>query len=133
MKVIKTEEFASPERKKDHFTKHVNNKSGEFFPSKFKSAERYEEAADRLAAMSVSTSDINSKDNIVGFVEQKDNDKFIVKYNKTTRELVVYQPSKRRAPKTGNLIRTFYWAHPDRYKRLFDDFYVGEINDYDII
>ena len=129
MKVIKTEEFASPERKKDHFVRHVNNKSGEFFPSKFKSAERYEEAADRLAATPVNTSDLNSQDDVVGFIEFKEGRESYVKYNKKTRELVVYVPSKAKAPKTGNLILTFYWAHPDKYNRLFDDFYLKEIND----
>ena len=123
MKVKKNEEFASPERKNDHYAKHVNTKSGEFFPSKFKSAER----SDRLAAMPVYTSDFNSPDDIVGFVEFKDDRESIVKYNKVTRELVIYVPSRNKAPKTGNLILTFYWAHPDRYNRLFDNFYLREI------
>lgn len=126
----RNEEFASPERRKAHFDKHVTGRrTDEFQPGTYLSSFAYESAADKLAATPVKTSDVNSKDNIVGFVEFKDNEECYVKYNKNDRALVVYVPSKSRAPKTGNLIKTYYKAHKDKYNELFDNFYLREIND----
>lgn len=127
-KAQKTEEFASPERRIAHDKKHRKDSSNEFPTNMFKSSYDYERAADALAATPVKTSDVESKDNVVGFIEKRDGEEYIVKYDKSKKALVVYQPSKARAPKTGNLIRTFYKADKDKYNKLFDNFYVSEIN-----
>lgn len=127
-KIKNNEEFASPERRKAHDRKHRKDSSNEFPTNMFKSSYDYERAADELAVTPVKTSDVNSKDNVVGFIEKRDGEEFYVKYDKAKQALVIYQPSKTRAPKTGNLIRTFYKASKNKYNNLFDNFYVSEIN-----
>ena len=129
MKVIKTnEEFASPERRKAHFEKHVTNRrSNEFPEGTYSSSFSYERAADELAARQVHTSDVNSKDRYVGFVEKyKDGEELYVKYDKSTGALVVYKPTSR--ARTGNLIKTYYKVSgKDKYNVLFDHGYEREI------
>ena len=126
-KIGTNEEFASPERRVAHDRKHRKDSSNEFPTNMFKSSYEYERAADKLAATPVKTSDINSKDNVVGFVELKDGEECYVKYDKSIQGLVIYVPSKTRAPKTGNLIKTFYKANTAKYNNLFDNFYLREI------
>ena len=128
MKVIrKDEEFASSRKRKAHYAHHIDdNNNKEFTTQDFKSSERYEEAADKLAHANVNTSDLNSSDQIIGFIERRDDDVFIVKYNKQTKELVVYKPNSRMH--SGNQIMTFYKADDQKYLNLFDKYYVDEVN-----
>ena len=85
MKVKKytNEEFASPERRVAHDRKHRKDSSNEFPTNMFKSSYDYERAADTLAAIPVKTSDINSNDTVVGFIEERDGEEFFVKYDKS--------------------------------------------------
>ena len=131
MKIIKNEkneEFASSRKKDVHFYRHVNdNKSGEFKTDEYKSPERYEEGADKLAAEPVRTSDLNSKDDVVGFIENYKYDNIAyVKYRKSTKEMVIYIPSSK--AKSGNIIYSFYKADDNKYNTLFDKYYRDEIN-----
>lgn len=128
MKVIKTEEFASSRKKNVHFDRHVNNnKPGEFSTKEYKSPQRYEEGADRLAAVPVKTSDLNSSDDVVGFIENYKYDNIAyVKYRKSTKEMVIYVPSSK--ARSGNIIYSFYKADDQKYNTLFDKYYRDEIN-----
>ena len=131
MKVTKAqnnEEFASSRKKDVHFYRHVNDKKpGEFKTNEYKSPERYEEGADRLAAEPVRTSDLNSKDDVVGFIENYKYDNIAyVKYRKSTKEMVIYIPSSR--ARSGNIIYSFYKADDNKYNTLFDKYYRDEIN-----
>ena len=129
MKVKKNEEFASPERRTAHFQKHVTSRrSNEFPEGTYISSFAYERAADALAAQPVKTSDVNSKDRYVGFVEKyKDGEELYIKYDKVTDALVVYKPTSQ--ARTGHLIKTFYKVNgKDRYNILFDNGYEREIN-----
>ena len=131
MKVTKAqnnEEFASSRKKDVHFYRHVNDKKpGEFKKDEYKSPERYEEGADRLAAEPVRTSDLNSKDDVVGFIENYKYDNIAyVKYRKSTKEMVIYIPSSR--ARSGNIIYSFYKADDNKYNTLFDKYYRDEIN-----
>lgn len=127
MKVIKNEEFISPERRQAHYNKHVSSKKyGEFKDGDYKSSFDYERMADHLAATPVKTSDVKSSDEVVGFIENRDDEEMYVKFNKTTGALVVYRPSSRM--RSGNLIKTYFKADKDKYNKLFDSFYVREIN-----
>ena len=108
--------------------RHVNdNKPGEFSKKEYPNSIKYEEAADKLAATPVKTSDLNSSDDVVGFIE---NYKYgldaYVKYRKSTKELVVYIPSSK--ARTGNIIYTFYKADDNKYNSLFYKYYKDEIN-----
>lgn len=128
MKVNKNEEFASRRKRISHDLRHVNdNKPGEFSKKEYPNSIKYEEAADKLAATPVKTSDLNSSDDVVGFIE---NYKYgldaYVKYRKSTKELVVYIPSSK--ARTGNIIYTFYKADDNKYNSLFDKYYKDEIN-----
>lgn len=127
-KINTNEEFASAKKKNVHFFRHVdNNKIGEFKTSEYKSPERYEEGADRLAAVPVKTSDLNSKDDVVGFIENYKYDNIAyVKYRKSTKEMVIYIPSSR--AQSGNIIYSFYKADDNKYNTLFDKYYKDEIN-----
>lgn len=127
-KIQNNEEFASPERRVAHDKKHRKDSSNEFPINMFASSYAYERSADELAATTVRTSDINSKDNVVGFIEERDGEEYYVKYDKAKQALVIYNPSKVKAPKTGNLIRTFYKADKNKYNSLFDNFYKDEIS-----
>lgn len=128
MKVIKNEEFASRQKRILHDLRHVDDSNPKEFNKKdYPSSIRYEEAADKLAATPVKTSDLNSSDDVVGFIESyKYGLDAYVKYRKSTKELVVYTPSSR--ARTGNIIYTFYKADDRKYLKLFDDYYKGEID-----
>ena len=127
-RVDTNEEFASRQKRISHDLRHVDDKKpGEFSKKDYPNSIKYEEAADRLAATPVKTSDLNSTDDVVGLIE---NYKYgldaYVKYRKSTNELVVYIPSSR--ARTGNIIYTYYKADDRKYLKLFDDYYKGEIN-----
>lgn len=128
MKVIKTdEEFTSPQSRKRHYRRHVkDNNKDEFSISQFKSEERYEEAADALAAIPIRTSDLNSSDDVIGFEEYYNDRTAYLKYRKSTQEVVVYFPSRK--ARTGNYIISYYKANPNKYNILFDKYYKDEIN-----
>ena len=84
------------------------------------SPEEYDDYADELSKMPVRTSDINSPDNIVGYVTTDDR---IVKYNKKTNELVVYKATKDDAA----TISFYKTAGPGSYLRKIKRDYGREI------
>lgn len=126
-KIQNNEEFASSQKRRSHFEKHVkDNNSREFSKNDYVSREKYEEAADELANTRVKTSDENSSDRYIGF-KQKDGN--YVKFDKATNALVIYRPTANKGRITkGNLILTYYLANKNKYTTLFDKFYDSEID-----
>lgn len=88
------------------------------------SKKEYDDSADELSKQPVYSSDLNSKYDVVGFVGTRGR---IIKYRKSTNELVVYVADLNDAAtityyKTGNNYR---------YKRLRDKEYLREIKPED--
>lgn len=116
----------------DHFDKHVAKdwrtyfleRQYELLPPMEKS--QYDEAADLLTKQQVITSDIESNNRYVGFVTESGR---ILKYDKTTYELVLYVCNS-----TEACTITYYHCggiNHARYKRIFNREYAREITPED--
>ena len=131
------EEFRNKQKKDSHFSSHVGDGEDKFPISTYPNEDEYEQAADRLALTPVKTYDINSPDDVVGFVEdgifgynrqkqkyvyKKANQVTVIKYQKSTKSVVVYMMDN--STKSGVLILTFYQAEQGdkRYTRLLDHY-----------
>lgn len=83
------------------------------------SKEEYDANADKLSKQPVYTSDLSSADDVVGFVTTKGR---IVKYKKSTKEMVAYI-----AEKDNNATISYYRAEPASYMRKKRNLYAREI------
>ena len=113
-----------------HFEKHVqpngiNPQTGEeeFNIEDIPDADTYERLADKLALTPCNTSDYHKDDTILGFVGTDDK---TVKFNRKTREMVVYRPDK--SISNGVRLITYYIASGlSRYLELKYRSYASEI------
>lgn len=87
----------------------------------------YDMEAHKLSLQPVKTSDINSEDDVVGFVNTADR---VVKYRKSLNDLVMYKVDTAH-PFTVTYYATDCLANNDRYIRMLAKEYKREISDRD--
>ena len=116
------EDFYDEESRDSHYKSHVNGLPGEWPEGYFKTPREYEIAANMFALTKVRSSDINSQDNIVGFIQD---DGTYLKYDKTKKEMLLYKPDKRVKP--GVKIITYFKSDDRKYNRRFKERYKSEI------
>lgn len=87
------------------------------------SEEEYDIGADNLSKQPVYTSNLDSTDDVIGFVTTTGR---IVKYRKSTKELVVYV-----AERDNNATISYYRAEPASYMRKKRNLYGREIQPED--
>lgn len=108
------EDFPDIKHRVSHFHKHCKyNNPAEFSRTEYTDDIAYEAAANKLANEPVTSSELDSPDDVIGFIQ---NDGAYVKYNKRTRALVKYKPSP--AYGEGVKIITYYKGNPNKYKLL---------------
>ena len=135
LKVVKDEEldetFFLPSKLDGHYEKHVakdwetyvDDPTDELLDPM--TEEEYDRYGDELSKQEVRTSDINSSDRYIGFVEKTGE---IVKYDKASHILVVYT-ARPNFQATLSLYKST--DDDDRYKRLLRKTYDREITEED--
>lgn len=121
--------FKNNSKKANHTSKHLTKANRDYsndqkrtrFP--YSDNDKYTHDADVLSKQIVTTSDINSIDRYIGFVDNNDN---IIKFDKINKEIVIYKCNSQEC-----YLVTYFPTTDDYYKQTYSDSYKREITPQD--
>ena len=120
------EDFYDEEARDKHYEDHVNGDRDEWPVGHFNSPREYEISANIFALTKSDSSDINSNNEVIGFMQR---DGSILKYNKVKKEMVIYKIDKRIKP--GVKIITYFKSDDRKYIKRFNEKYLRDLKKFE--